>query len=221
VTHSQDAADKSPVEGVKAEEAATKAVLRVGFGKALGDHELVRVLSRHTSTKPIAALMWSNGLSGTFRSYESYGSTIFLQTARAQAIEHFRLGLGDANRLIADFLQSNSNEQIASNSALQVEGRSLLTLKQQYRQALADALAGHELFYALEVEGPPHHIDQLRNDEAIRAIQDVDTDIRSKSSKTGNLKPLEYTLAFYDPEIDTIDASELRQRLVLERDTEY
>jgi hypothetical protein len=202
-----------------AQERAPESTFQVGFNSTITDAEVSRVLTDHSSAQPVAAFIWSYGLSGTYRDHRPADPAVFVQNARVQIIEHLSKGLEDANRLIAHFVSEHKEGELADRPELAKQARSLLNLRKQYEYALASAIDGQALVYGLEFRGSDSVAYELAVDSDVRVSSRVDGTMNTIQARR-SLKPTEYRAAYSDPEVATLSRRQLYDRLVAEASDE-
>lgn len=137
------------------------------FGEVLGDDKMLDFMSK-SNVRPKAAHMWSNGLSGTYRTSNQESYEEFISNARINSVDFFTSAVSSNEQFVRKFLEDHTQEEILNNQNVQTSARSLVSINRQLKKALEEAESGGAIIYGLEIEGNTSQLDLLSNDSIVK-----------------------------------------------------
>jgi hypothetical protein len=141
----------------------------VGFGRVIEDKDVLNIVREHYATLK-AVHMWSNGFSGTYRSYKPTSSDKLLREARRDSIAHLANGLKGNNVRLQKFAEHYSDPEVAQDPDLQHQLRSLLGIRARMRNTLTALRRGSPVIYSVEVEADIPHLEKIEKDARLFAF---------------------------------------------------
>lgn len=127
--------------------------------------------SRAYGVKPISLYMSSFGLSGSYRRYDRVNPDKFWKDVEQRSLYVFRKSIEGNVRLIKNFLQKHSIEDITKDDDVLAEGRSLLILHYQLVGMYNTISRKGNIIYAMEVYGmDDDNIKGIESDEIVSNV---------------------------------------------------
>lgn len=189
-------------------------VARIGFEETLADVEIVELLGESPDVQVQATLIWTSGLTSTYRNYteELESPSDFLRMARAKSEESFRKGFTRSKVPIKDFLEKHTLQHLENDPELVTRARSYVNIREQLHRGLLDAEQGEPLIYGLEVSGPESQIDDIGSSQLVRVVH-VKGDIMQITQSVEDIKPQAYRDHVIFPEVAEMDTEKLYERM--------
>ncbi len=127
--------------------------------------------SRAYGVKPISLYMSSFGLSGSYRRYDRVDPDKFWEDVEQRSLYVFRKSIEGNVRLIENFLQKYSIEDIIRDEDVLTEGRSLLILHYQLTSMHDIISRNGDIIYAMEVYGiNDENVKDIENDDIVNNV---------------------------------------------------